>query len=255
MTTFSRILSLESPMLRGSDVLAAQRALRSTGDLSVEPDGLFGPQTAGAVQAFRQRRRLPNGNTVDEPTWNALFSEPSAGPAGDPPSVLSQLGTPHQFRDSVTWCLGPNGVAVGTSMDWRPRPSVEIDASMNATDVKHWVISHPIATRHHPWDGSFEVTMKRWKFFLSRLPLSTRKCRNLGGNITLVRFILLQHPRELALLTSEGLQHLAFFITLILQLCLLIGLLPHESADTHNEVILPLFPRGDEIAEILVIRE
>ena len=68
MTTFSRILSLESPMLRGSDVLAAQRALRSTGDLSVEPDGLFGPQTAGAVQAFRQRRRLPNGNTVDEPT-------------------------------------------------------------------------------------------------------------------------------------------------------------------------------------------
>ena len=25
------------------------------------------------------------------------------------------LGTPHQFRDSVTWCLGPNGVAVGTT--------------------------------------------------------------------------------------------------------------------------------------------
>lgn len=113
MPSFSRPLSVQSPMLRGTDVLAAQRALRSLG-FDVQPDGVFGPGTARAVQAFRQKRGLGGGEDLDNQTWDGLFAEPVATATADFPGVMKQLGTPHQYRDSVTWYLGPEGIAVST---------------------------------------------------------------------------------------------------------------------------------------------
>lgn len=113
MPSFSRPLSVQSPLLRGTDVLAAQRALRSLG-FDVQSDGVFGPQTARAVQAFRQKRGLPGGEDLDRQTWDGLFSEQVTATATDFAAAMKQLGVPHQYRDSVTWYLGPEGIAVST---------------------------------------------------------------------------------------------------------------------------------------------
>jgi peptidoglycan hydrolase-like protein with peptidoglycan-binding domain len=102
--------------MRGSDVLAAQRALRSLGASNVEPDGLFGPMTAAAVQVFRLQQRLPDSDVLDQEAWTRLFSEPAAAaPAGDLASLVKQLSQPQQYRDSVTWRLSPTGIAVETA--------------------------------------------------------------------------------------------------------------------------------------------
>jgi len=51
----------------GWAVAAVQRALH------IPADGLFGPQTRGAVRAFQQRDGLPTSGRVDLQTWVALF--------------------------------------------------------------------------------------------------------------------------------------------------------------------------------------
>jgi len=115
MPDFSRPLSLQTPFMRGADVLAAQRALRSLGACQVEPDGIFGSQTGQAVAAFRRQQRLPDGDTIDQQTWLRLFSAPSAPVViDDIAQIVDRLATPQQFRDSVTWRLTPQGISVGT---------------------------------------------------------------------------------------------------------------------------------------------
>lgn len=115
MPKFSRSLSVQSPLMRGPDVLGAQRALRSLGALEVEPDGIFGPMTARAVQAFRRDRHMPDSDSLDEPVWNLLFAEPAAAPNNDIAGALKQLVMPHQFRDSIAWCFTQTGIAVGNA--------------------------------------------------------------------------------------------------------------------------------------------
>lgn len=39
----------------------------------VEPDGIYGPETAAAVAGFQERFRLPVTGAVDLETWNAIF--------------------------------------------------------------------------------------------------------------------------------------------------------------------------------------
>jgi len=70
----------------GPVVAAVQRAL------GVTADGAFGPGTAAAVTAFRERKGLGRRAVVDAPTWRALLSAPPArqrpapGPAPAPPA-------------------------------------------------------------------------------------------------------------------------------------------------------------------------
>lgn len=114
MPEFSRPLSVKSPFLRGPDVLAAQRALRSLGDSSVEPDGIFGEQTAKAVAAFRRQKRLPDSAVLDEETWSLLFSTPvAAALTDDVAQIVDRLASAQQFRDSVTWRLTDRGISIG----------------------------------------------------------------------------------------------------------------------------------------------
>src|SRR4051794_30145813 len=57
---------------RGSAVAAVQSKLRSTLP-SILVDGIFGPQTEGAVRAYQRAHGLPVTGRVDARTWSALF--------------------------------------------------------------------------------------------------------------------------------------------------------------------------------------
>lgn len=56
---------------RGAAVEDVQRRLRVLG-YELEVDGEFGERTRVAVEAFREKARLPKGDTVDDLTWSAL---------------------------------------------------------------------------------------------------------------------------------------------------------------------------------------
>ena len=43
--------------------------------LRVNPDGIYGDQTADAVRSFQKRHSISESGRVDLTTWNALFSE------------------------------------------------------------------------------------------------------------------------------------------------------------------------------------
>ena len=114
MPDFTRNLNYQSPLVRGPDVLAAQRALRSLGAGNLEADGLFGAQTASAVSDFQRATGLPANGAVDASTWSALFRAPAAPPdRRDIAALAARLAQPQRFRDSVTWRLGPHGIEVG----------------------------------------------------------------------------------------------------------------------------------------------
>jgi lysozyme len=67
----------EEPLLRlhanGPAVLRLQRALSGAGFNPGPGDGIFGPRTLGAVQAFQRARRLAVDGVVGPITWNALL--------------------------------------------------------------------------------------------------------------------------------------------------------------------------------------
>jgi Putative peptidoglycan binding domain/Transglycosylase SLT domain len=115
MPDFSRNLSFQSPLMRGADVLALQRALHSLGIGTVEADGLYGAQTAAAVVDFQHTNGLPATGMVDSRTWATLFGSPAAVvPASrDVAVIAARLKQQQQFRDSTTWRLGGNGIEIG----------------------------------------------------------------------------------------------------------------------------------------------
>ncbi len=41
----------------------------------VNPDGIYGPETAAAVMAFQERAGLPPTGETDNATWNAIYRE------------------------------------------------------------------------------------------------------------------------------------------------------------------------------------
>ncbi len=43
-------------------------------DLSVIPDGIYGPQTMQEVTAFQRRRGLPINGQTDQATWDAIYA-------------------------------------------------------------------------------------------------------------------------------------------------------------------------------------
>lgn len=113
MTTFTRALEYRNPVMRGADVLCIQRALRTFGTSPVEPDGMFGTQTAAAVKSFQLQRGLESNGTVDQSTWTALLAAPEVGDLSrNIDDIVRRLVLPQRFQDSVPWILTSQGVAV-----------------------------------------------------------------------------------------------------------------------------------------------
>jgi peptidoglycan hydrolase-like protein with peptidoglycan-binding domain len=72
-----------------------QHLLRAQG-ATVAVDGVFGPQTAGAVRAFQQDRRLTVSGEVDGKTWSALIVRVIQGSTGE---AVRGLQAEFQFRN------------------------------------------------------------------------------------------------------------------------------------------------------------
>lgn len=62
-----RLLSLQSPYLRGEDVKQVQRAL------NIPVDGVYGPVTERAVKEFQKREGITVDGIVGPETWERLF--------------------------------------------------------------------------------------------------------------------------------------------------------------------------------------
>ena len=69
---------------RGDDVRSLQQLLTGAGYDAGVIDGIFGPLTESAVEAFQSANDLPVTGLVDQDTWDALNAEP--------PEILMQRG-------------------------------------------------------------------------------------------------------------------------------------------------------------------
>ncbi len=67
-----RTLEVQSPYLKGDDVLAVQTSLSSLGFNPGPVDGIFGPLTSAAVWSFQSSRGLPATGVVDAATYLQL---------------------------------------------------------------------------------------------------------------------------------------------------------------------------------------
>jgi hypothetical protein len=63
----------------GGVVADIQKALTAQGDDTKGADGLYGKNTALAVQAFQSKNKIPVSATVDDVTWQALMKRPIPG--------------------------------------------------------------------------------------------------------------------------------------------------------------------------------
>ena len=113
-TAFRRYLRLDSPLLRGNDVLALQTAL---GLPEAQRDGIFGQGTRRALVEFQRRNRLLADGIAGPATWTRLFGADSAQAAGQPASgvepYLPELMEFHRrYGDSILWRLTANGIDI-----------------------------------------------------------------------------------------------------------------------------------------------
>lgn len=89
-----------------------QRALRRTPNLGVSIDGIFGPQTEGAVTGFQQGEGLTVDGIVGPQTWAAL---PDGGPMpileeGSTGDVVTSLQTVLTNGAPGQWVTTPDGI-------------------------------------------------------------------------------------------------------------------------------------------------
>lgn len=74
---------------QGSRVLVVQRLLNATG-AGLEADGVFGPNTDGAVRAFQESHGLGVDGIVGEQTWSALTPELKRGADGEAVTAVQE---------------------------------------------------------------------------------------------------------------------------------------------------------------------
>lgn len=79
----------------GNPVRSLQTMLRIIGadagnELTVIPDGIFGPQTQGEVSRFQRERRIPETGVADQQTWERI--------AAEYPDALTRVGPAEPIR-------------------------------------------------------------------------------------------------------------------------------------------------------------
>lgn len=114
MSTFTRNLWVTSPMMRGSDIGNVQVTLQSLG-FKVGADGLFGRETANAVEDFQRKKGITIDGIVGPMTWASLFNEPPAPPdrfTGDVVNTGSLKALHTHFAGAVRWQVSKEGLTV-----------------------------------------------------------------------------------------------------------------------------------------------
>ncbi|WP_299623654.1 peptidoglycan-binding protein [uncultured Tateyamaria sp.] len=115
---FSRLLKYELPMMQGDDVQNVQEALALQGVLHASgADGLFGPGTKSAVEAFQRQHGLGVDGIVGRNTHDTLATLVGGGSAG------SGGGGGRAGSEPVTPVAGLEGRAVPA--DWMPAASMK----------------------------------------------------------------------------------------------------------------------------------
>ncbi|KAA0221859.1 hypothetical protein EDS67_27715 [candidate division KSB1 bacterium] len=118
MATYTRLLSYQTPLLRGDDVQALQQRLLDLGYTMVGiADGYFGRATDSAVRSYQQAHGLVVDGVVGPRTWAALFNPtPTLAVLAKIKSYLVETKKLHRYRDSVSWRLSKSGVIIEPSM-------------------------------------------------------------------------------------------------------------------------------------------
>ncbi len=117
---YARLLKLTTPLMRGDDVSAVQRALLQEGfPIGGIVDGIYGEDTQTAVRQYQKSVNLPTDGLVGPKTWEMLFPEsveigdvpqPDAGSV--PQNWLAPLMVNHNFNNGVMWHLSSAGIQV-----------------------------------------------------------------------------------------------------------------------------------------------
>ena len=82
-----RILTVDTPLLRGPDVSCWQERMRGLG-WEIDVDGLYGKQSAAVCSEFQAQRGLQGDGAVGPQTWEAAWNAPLPGsPAAGAPSA------------------------------------------------------------------------------------------------------------------------------------------------------------------------
>src|SRR4051812_14776822 len=119
---------------RGPAVAAVQSKLRSTLP-SILVDGVFGPQTEGAVRAFQRAHGLAVTGRVDARTWSALFRAGVVFYDGRTAAEKAHeaVAPPTQQRLQVAGDAAAANLKVNASPPANASPSVNASPSANAS--------------------------------------------------------------------------------------------------------------------------
>jgi hypothetical protein len=100
---FTRELSVQTPVLRGKDVLILQQLLNRNSAEQLAVDSAFGVTTASAVQAFQKSHGLPADRVVGAATAASVMSQCGSDGYRDingsaAAAYLQQYAVPHKYK-------------------------------------------------------------------------------------------------------------------------------------------------------------
>ena len=67
-----RLLKLQTPLMRGNDVMGVQRWLNRELGPDIDADGIYGPKTEASVRAYQKLKKLAVDGIVGRLTWESL---------------------------------------------------------------------------------------------------------------------------------------------------------------------------------------